>query len=255
MKNNGKIRYVILGMIISLILSNTMIPALAANTTKQLNAIFRDIKIVVDGVQITPKDANGNIVEPFVIDGTTYLPVRAIGEAFGKTLEWDGKTNTVYVGKKPGSKQYMFDIVPAYQSGRVVEDGWARYCFEYAEFSSKKSGGSDYFTMAGQKYTDGCYWQDCREESPFAIYNLNGNYKNITGILGHVDGTNMIDAQLLFYADGKLISDIPLTGDMNLQNVTIDVTGVLQLKIVCKMGYYISSASECGYGLGNVTIE
>ena len=33
--------------------------------------------------------------EPFIYDGTTYLPVRAVGEAVGKTVGWDGKTNTV----------------------------------------------------------------------------------------------------------------------------------------------------------------
>lgn len=32
----------------------------------------------VIGVKIEPKDATGETVEPFIYNGTTYLPVRAI---------------------------------------------------------------------------------------------------------------------------------------------------------------------------------
>ena len=40
-------------------------------------------------------DANGNYVEPFIIDGTTYLPVRGIASALGLNVGWDGATKTV----------------------------------------------------------------------------------------------------------------------------------------------------------------
>jgi hypothetical protein len=51
-------------------------------------------------VLIQPKDANGKVVEPFISDGTTYLPVRAVCQALGKDIIWDGDTNSVYIGKK-----------------------------------------------------------------------------------------------------------------------------------------------------------
>jgi hypothetical protein len=35
-----------------------------------------------------------------IIDGTTYLPVRAIAEALGLTVGWDGPTKTVYLKKR-----------------------------------------------------------------------------------------------------------------------------------------------------------
>ncbi len=46
-----------------------------------------------------PKDANGNVVEPFTMNGTTYLPVRAISNALEKDVEWDGEAFSVYIGK------------------------------------------------------------------------------------------------------------------------------------------------------------
>lgn len=53
------------------------------------------IKITLNGINIEPKDVNGNIVEPFIIDGTTYLPVRAICKALGLEVNWNSETNTV----------------------------------------------------------------------------------------------------------------------------------------------------------------
>ena len=57
------------------------------------------VRIVVNGTEITPKDVNGNVVSPLLIDGTTYIPVRAVSEALGKEVSWDGVTRTVYLGE------------------------------------------------------------------------------------------------------------------------------------------------------------
>ena len=75
--------------------------ASASNGKKAVTINYKDIKICIDGQTITPKDANGNTVEPFILDGTTYLPVRAVGSAFGKEVDYDGTTHTVYIGAKP----------------------------------------------------------------------------------------------------------------------------------------------------------
>jgi hypothetical protein len=80
--------------------------ALAASASKDISVTYNNIKLVVDGTAVTPKDASGNTVEPFIYNGTTYLPVRAVGEALGKDVTWDGDTNTVYLGKAASSTEY-----------------------------------------------------------------------------------------------------------------------------------------------------
>lgn len=75
--------------------------ASASNAKKTVSISYKDIKICIDGQMVTPKDANGKVVEPFILDGTTYLPVRAVGSAFGKEVDYDGATHTVYIGAKP----------------------------------------------------------------------------------------------------------------------------------------------------------
>ncbi|MBE7018481.1 MAG: hypothetical protein E7413_01170 [Ruminococcaceae bacterium] len=85
--------------------------ALAKNITETINAVYMNVKLVIDGEEVVPKDVAGNVVEPFIYNGTTYLPVRAVGQAFDKDVTWDGETATVYVGDvvKAAKEVYLFD--------------------------------------------------------------------------------------------------------------------------------------------------
>jgi len=92
-----EIKGFIAGIITTVLLSSVVF---AAPVGKSITAFYNGIKIYIDGDKITPKDGNGKIVEPFIYEGTTYLPVRAVAEALGKQVSWDGNSNTVYLGKK-----------------------------------------------------------------------------------------------------------------------------------------------------------
>ncbi|NLB52239.1 MAG: copper amine oxidase N-terminal domain-containing protein [Syntrophomonadaceae bacterium] len=97
MQKFTKIKYFLLGVLLTAVFSSTISPAIANQVNRKLDATYNNIKIVVDGETIDPRDANGNVVEPFIVDGTTYLPVRPLCEAVGYNLKWDGSTQTVYV--------------------------------------------------------------------------------------------------------------------------------------------------------------
>ncbi|MGI5937096.1 MAG: copper amine oxidase N-terminal domain-containing protein [Oscillospiraceae bacterium] len=100
------------GFLAALLVIVLMIPAYAAIQKKTATLYYNDIKITLNGKTLIPKDANGNIVEPFIIDGTTYLPVRAISSALGLGVEWDQNTNTVKLTNK----------APSSPAGTVVYD-------------------------------------------------------------------------------------------------------------------------------------
>ena len=82
-----------LGLI--LIFSFFAIPASASTAKREAMLEYKNIKVTLDGKEIIPKDANGAVIEPFVIDGTTYLPVRGLANALNLGVAWDGDTNTV----------------------------------------------------------------------------------------------------------------------------------------------------------------
>lgn len=90
-----KKRWIGCGMALVLISAMTM-PALADSVSKRVDATLRsDYKIVLDGKEMNFKQSDGASALALVYDGTTYLPLRAIGEALGKDVDWNGKTKTI----------------------------------------------------------------------------------------------------------------------------------------------------------------
>ena len=70
-------------------------PDTAAEAVDVAAEIRDDFTVIVDGTKRTFADASGKTVYPLLYNGSTYLPVRAIGELMGKSVAWDGATSTV----------------------------------------------------------------------------------------------------------------------------------------------------------------
>jgi len=72
------------------------------------------IKIFVDGRQLDPRDVNGGQVHPILQGGTTYVPIRAVSEAFNKDISWDGSKYTVDITTKYRSyKEVIYSFRPS----------------------------------------------------------------------------------------------------------------------------------------------
>lgn len=84
-----RLKDIVATAIITSLVVGSLPVAFAKVSQMNIPVTYNNIKVVVDGKQlITDK-------EPFIYDGTTYLPVRAVGEAVGKNVGWDGVTQTV----------------------------------------------------------------------------------------------------------------------------------------------------------------
>ena len=187
--------------------------AAASAIKKNIVANYMDIKLVVNGITVTPKDANGTVVEPFIADGTTYLPVRALAEALGEEVEWDGVNKIVYVGENPNKVLYLPTACPAYEG----------------KASTYTSQNAKTFKMAGQEYTNG---YTAASSGAYELFNLNAEYDYITMTVGHVDGTGMNDGKVQFYVDGELALELNVPAEGLPQQVTLPLNYALQLKIV-----------------------
>lgn len=102
MKRFEKTKGFVLGVALTLIICQAIVPTLAAS----IEAAFNSINIMMNGEQVATigqsyKLDNGDEV-PFSIlyNGTTYLPLRKIGELYGKDIKWDGDTQTASVNDK-----------------------------------------------------------------------------------------------------------------------------------------------------------
>lgn len=72
--------------------SNKAVDGKAKNISVQVR---KDFTIVIDGKEETFKTSTGKRIYPLLYDGSTYLPLRAIGQIMDKVVEWDDDTKTV----------------------------------------------------------------------------------------------------------------------------------------------------------------
>lgn len=225
-----KFKGIVIGAVGATLLTTTVF---AAPVAKNAQLFFNNIKIFVDDVSVTPKDAQGNVVEPFIYNGTTYLPVRAVSNALGKSVEWDGKTSSVYIGKhnnsnsstQPSSMWLEQLDYFNYQETRASND-WGLW----DSSKDKDSTGASY--SHGIKYNLYSIWD---ASSLFTEYLLNQKYKKLSGkFILHYDSRNVNrETYLKVYGDDKLLytSEVMTAGKMPI-DVNVDVTGVIKLKVM-----------------------
>ena len=181
----------ILGILTATLFAGTM--TYAANT----------VRIVVDNKEIIPTDADGNRVDPIIIDGTTYLPVRAVANAFDKAVYWDGETSTVYLGERNGNLPYPTEkLIDLKNIGR----GWGKSNYltdNYGGFHSNAIAES--YSRTGQ-------------------YLLNGKYSRFRATLYVKEGENADRTSgIVITADGKDIYTSPAITKFS-KPVTIDLS-------------------------------
>lgn len=193
----------------------------------------------MDGELVDPKDANGQTVEPFIYNGTTYLPVRAVGSAIGKEVNWDGVEKVVYLGAKPGNVENWLDVCGPYQ---------------YKNGKEYRLTDNKYFTMSGKKYTNGFVLSRSGRESDYAeaLFNLNGQYKTLSFTVGHIDGATDYDATVNIYLDGIIAYTAEIGYDDVAKKITVPLENALQMKIELKTGNYYNTSS---YGFSEGEFE
>ncbi len=113
MKN--RLQGLILGGLIGALLASGA--AFSKQSSETAELFYNNIKITMNGQEVQPKDANGSNVEPFAINGTTYLPVRAIAEALGLNVDWNGATNTVELSNAQPNTQATGSVL--YNKGGI----------------------------------------------------------------------------------------------------------------------------------------
>lgn len=67
----------------------------------QVQAVLKPgVTVLVDGERQQFVDANGKTLYPIIYNGSTYLPLRAIGNLMGKQVGWSSALSTVFLGEQ-----------------------------------------------------------------------------------------------------------------------------------------------------------
>ena len=174
------------GTLVTVLTLGTILPSSAA-TMKEIKVAMGGIKIYVDGNLKKPTDVNGNVVEPMIYDGTTYLPVRALtGMLTDKEVAWDQESQTVYIGQRPdvGVKSVPIDELEAY---------------DYNVYNIVKTGKYAQFTVLGDTYSP--FNRMELSGSIYQIYKLDSGYDSLHGkfIIPFDDLGSTRESTLQFY--------------------------------------------------------
>lgn len=215
MKRRQKAAWFLSGVAAAVLAVSLTSPALAALAAKTIQ-VYTGADIYVDDMKLEPTDANGNPVEVFIYNGTTYLPVRAVGEAVGKTVQWEPKSNSVYLGKHTGEKPAVWLQDLDYFTGDelVVRDTM-----------KDNLGNTRYEVIANRMY----FSSDLDN-----VYLINGQYSSITGTFfqRYEYRSDKGSSSLKIYGDDELLYTTEVSAGMEPIDFNVDVTGVLKLRIV-----------------------
>lgn len=220
MKKTRTVRTFLAGVLVTLLVVGMIPPALAA--AGKTITVYPGINIYIDDQKLEPKDANGKPVEVFTYNGTTYLPVRAIAEALGKNVQWDGKTQSVYLGQHGAAS---------------TPTVWLTQMDHFAGDSYVKTADKDQDNTGATRY-------NCFTESFDRTYVLNGQYSRLSGVLyqryERRSDSVWSDSYLEIYGDGELLySKTFKSGETGIMPIPfdLDVSGVLRLQVKLKSGY------------------
>ena len=91
-------------------LSVFAVSAMAVSMMHGALAANDDVKVVINGAELKIAE---NDTKPFVEDGSTLVPMRAIFDALGASVQWDDATKTVTSKSDNGSFEMQIgsDIV------------------------------------------------------------------------------------------------------------------------------------------------
>ncbi|MCI7125889.1 MAG: copper amine oxidase N-terminal domain-containing protein [Agathobaculum sp.] len=109
--------------------------AFAASTYKQNIQVEYGINVQLNNRDISMTDVNGKTVQAFVYQGTTYVPIRAVSDAFGADVEYDGATNTACLF---GDFPEICAVV--YEMNDILQDYYILITSELAYIQNNSSG-------------------------------------------------------------------------------------------------------------------
>lgn len=187
------------------------------------NVITEGISIVIDGKDFVCTNVNGDVVEPMIYNGTTYIPVRAVSSAFGKAVSWDGDSYTVYLGDMDGALEKP--TVTFKDMTNIAEHN----TFFDKETNVKDQYGTTYETAY---FCDTIDYKD--ELSSCCEYLLDSKYSKFKATLFITDGYSREGtSSVYFIGDGNQIGEpITFTKTSKPLDVEINVEGINDLKIV-----------------------
>ncbi|GAA0386682.1 copper amine oxidase N-terminal domain-containing protein [Paenibacillus motobuensis] len=86
------------------LLSSAITVGAATGIQKIQAALNHNITFELDGSSWTPRDPDGKKLSALVYDGSTYVPLRAVSEALGAEVNWNGGAQKIIINSNGGNE-------------------------------------------------------------------------------------------------------------------------------------------------------
>lgn len=182
---------------------------------------YYGVKLIQNGVDKTPVDQE---LKPFIANGSTFVPLKVIGDLVKVDVKWDGDNNSVIIGEKIKS-------VSLSSPSNTVINGpeFAKNSPDFLDIKqnqpmkvNKVDYGSNGFTIKHLGYEG------------IVTFPLNGQYSNLSLTLGYDDiGSSRYGTSrhvTFLDQDGKVLEERTI-GPGATQDLSINVKGVLKLQV------------------------
>lgn len=210
--------------------------AFAATNLQEIKAYLNhDLAIRYDGELQTMYDANGNRVLPISYNGTTYLPIRAVGNMMGIDVGYDAENYQVLLGKTGKAIDFIENFTPYAK----CDHGMFGYYWHYKEADNK------YITIGSETYTKMIRFDDrdnCR-----GYYDIGAKYDTLTFSV-YSDNDRILK---IVGDNDQVLATIEVKGSALPKEYTVRVTGVQQ---ICFKNTY-NNVSNSKLYLLDMTIE
>ncbi|WP_181186153.1 stalk domain-containing protein [Alkalicoccus urumqiensis] len=212
-----------------------------AATSKMIEVYYNVNDIKINGESAMPSNPDNN---PFIYNGTTYVPLRFVSQELGETVKWDGATKTITIGG------------PSEGAG-TVGNGVQYLTYQQDHFQGQGKLGvdgrvihSDWFSLAGsitshEGKSYGTYlalgFNSTASKNVYYELAANNQYRTMTAELAIVDETKNRSGtgQVNIYADGRRVASETIQPGMRMKNLSVNVNDadVIKVEYVSMDGY------------------
>ncbi len=174
-----KMKGFIAGICVMLLLTSVTVFAVG------IDVYMEGVRVYWDGVEKTLRNEKGEKVEPMIYDGTTYVPLRAMSQLMGKTVEWDQATTSVFVGGKPVEETLHLEDL---ENTKIDRTGAYILTGEHAKFNLK-----DQVTRCDNLLLD---------DDDYNLYILDSKYTRLVGkaVMPYTHIGQTLESTLTFYS-------------------------------------------------------
>ena len=211
----------ILGMVTMALVFALVMSVSAQVRTRNVTITYDNIRITIDGRETPLTDLQGRVIEPFLMDGTMFVPISPLVRQFGKTSTYDASTRTLAIRTVPtaGTPVPLAEL----RVSATSDSAW-RGANEWVD-NSGVTRRNVLYIGANTAVTRGS-----------RNYSLNGEFTNITGVISVRNdwrGRSGTMARVRIFGDNDMVifESSFFSGETHPETFNVNVAGVNNLRI------------------------